>query len=118
MEEAARIIGGDAMGKFAAVMEFLEPFHERDAPVDHWYLAVIGVDSSHQGQGLGCAMMEPVLQKADEAGIACYLETAQPKNVAFYQRRGFDVLIDTVDPTSGLRLWTFRREPNPPDRRA
>jgi ribosomal protein S18 acetylase RimI-like enzyme len=111
MEDAGRIIGDEALGKFAGVMDFLEPFHKRDAPEDHWYLAVIGVDSEHQGRGLGCAMMEPVLQRADREGTVCYLETAQPKNIAFYKRRGFDVTIDTIDPTSGLRLWTLRREP-------
>ena len=39
------------------------------------------------------------------------LETAQPKNVPFYQKHGFDVIVDTIDPTSGLRLWTFLRKP-------
>lgn len=50
-------------------------------------------------------------QRADADGVPCYLETANEKNVPFYQKQGFSVIVDTIDSTSGLRLWTFRREP-------
>jgi hypothetical protein len=50
-----------------------------------------------------------VLDRADAEGLPCYLKTAQPGNVPFYQKLGFGVIADTVEPRSGLRLWTFRR---------
>jgi GNAT superfamily N-acetyltransferase len=112
LADAAAAVGDEAFGRFAGVMEFLEPFHKRDAPSAHWYLAVIGVDPAMQGRGIGKSLIEPIVKKADGAGLPCYLETAQPKNVPFYQHLGFDVIVDTIDPVSGLQLWTFLRPPN------
>jgi len=105
-------IGGDEpFERFGRVMAFLEQFHHRDVVPQHWYLAVIGVDTASQGQGIGRALMKPVIDRADSARLHCYLETANEKNLPFYQSQGFDVMADTVDPTSRLRLWTFRRAP-------
>ena len=68
---------------------------------------------SHRGRGLGRALLQPVLDRADADGVPCYLETAQPTNVTFYERLGFRVLVHVVEPSSGLPLWTFRRDPSP-----
>ena len=115
MEEAGLMelpgIVGDAFDRFGGVMDFLDPFHKRDAPGPHWYLGVIGVDPSVQGSGVGRALIEHVVARADAAGVPCYLETAQPRNVQFYVNRGFKVRVDTVEPQSRLRLWTFVRTP-------
>jgi hypothetical protein len=46
--------------------------------------------------------------------VPCYLETTQPKNVTFYQRLGFRVLREAVEPESGLTIWTFRRDKDTP----
>jgi hypothetical protein len=54
------------------------------------------------------------IKRADTAGQPCYLETAQPENVGFYERLGFRQVVDMVEPQSGLRLWTFRRDPAAP----
>jgi hypothetical protein len=44
--------------------------------------------------------------------LPCYLETENRRNVAFYVKQGFDLIVsgEEVD-TSGLRFWTFRRSP-------
>jgi ribosomal protein S18 acetylase RimI-like enzyme len=109
--EIPSIAGDGPFERFGAVMAFLEQFHHRDVVPQHWYLAVIGVDTARQGQGVGRALMKPVIDRADGARLHCYLETANEKNVPFYQSQGFEVMADTVDPTSRLRLWTFRRAP-------
>lgn len=61
--------------------------------------------------GIGGSLVRAGLERADADGLPCYLETVNPKNVPFYQKLGFDVIVDTVDPTSDLRLWTFLRQP-------
>ena len=66
-------------------------------PRPHWYLAVIGVDPDIHGTGVGRGDQH-VVARADAAGVPCYLETAQPKNVQFYINRGFRVKVDTVEP--------------------
>ncbi len=59
--------------------------------------------------GLGKALLEPVMKKAEAIGQPVYLETAQPANVTFYQKLGFRVLRELVEPVSELRMWTFRK---------
>ena len=65
-----------------------------------------------RGRGLGRALIQPIMDRADAAGLPCYLETAQPGNVAFYKHLGYEQVVDVVEPQSGLRLWTFRRDPH------
>ena len=63
---------------------------ERQHPTgDHWYLVAMGVRPEAQGDGLGTRLLEEGLARADEQGTACYLETSDHSNVAFYQRFGF-----------------------------
>lgn len=64
----------------------------------HWYLVVLSVRPECQGRGLGSCLVEPVLHRADLAGLPCYLETSDPANVRFYERFGFEV----VDPALAL----------------
>jgi len=63
------------------------------------------------GEVLGDALIQPILKKADTEGKSCYLETAEISNVGFYQKRGFRLLRDGVEPSSGVPYWTFCRDP-------
>ena len=56
--------------------------------------------------------MRPVLARADEEHLACYLETENPRNVAFYLKQGFDMVVNAeAAGTTGVHFWTFRRTP-------
>jgi len=101
-------VGLAGMRKFGAMAE-VDKHHPRER---HWYLAVLGTDPAHQGHGYGSAAMEPVLARADEEGIGCYLESSKESNVAFYRRHGFEVT-ESLDLAggSGPRLWLMWREP-------
>lgn len=103
-------IGEVAADRFVNTLSVLEPYHRRDVPPAHWYVLVLGVAPEAQGTGRGRALLQPTLARAATAGQPCYLETAQPKNVGLYEHLGFRVLAEVVEPTSGLRLWTFRRD--------
>ncbi|WP_376796204.1 GNAT family N-acetyltransferase [Thermogemmatispora sp.] len=77
----------------------------------HWYLWALGVDPPCQGHGIGSALLRVVFQQADAHHLPCYLETQNPRNVAFYERHGFRVVSETPIPHSqGLRLWAMLRE--------
>jgi len=76
----------------------------------HWYLMAIGVRPDRQGHGVGSALLEAVLPRADAEGVGIYLETQTERNVAFYQRRGFEVLKKTYVPELGIPLWSMARE--------
>ncbi len=77
LEVLARL--GEEMGRF----------HPEEP---HWYLPLIGVDPSRQGQGLGAALLKAGLQRCDADGLPAYLESSSPKNVPLYERHGFEVI--------------------------
>ena len=52
-----------------------------------------------------------MLARASHELIPCYLETFLARNVPFYQRHGFKVVVEGTLPESGLAFWTMRREP-------
>lgn len=103
------LIGDGAARRFGRVIDFVEPLHHEAMPEPHWYVMVVGVAPAFQGQGLGRALLQTHLDRAEADGVPCYLETTQPRNVTFYQRLGFRVLREVVEPESGLRIWTFRK---------
>jgi ribosomal protein S18 acetylase RimI-like enzyme len=110
MFELQAIVGQEAFSRFIPVIEVFDGLHASDAPGRHWYLLVIGVDPSKQRTGLGRALIEPMLARADAEGVPCYLETANDTNLGFYTHLGFTIIHDIVEPVSGLRLLTFRRD--------
>ena len=58
----------------------------------HWYLPWLAVDPGLQGRGLGGALLEHGLQIVDASHLPVYLETPNPRSVAFYERHGFRVV--------------------------
>ncbi len=86
---------------------------ERAHPTEpHWYLAVLGVDPSMQGRGLGRALLEPVLDRCDEVLEPAYLETQKPDNLPFYERFGFTV-VGEVRVADSPTIWRMWRDPDP-----
>lgn len=55
-----------------------------------WYLPLIGVDPIHQGRGHGSALLRYALERCDRDGLPAYLESSNPRNVALYERHGFE----------------------------
>jgi GNAT superfamily N-acetyltransferase len=108
--DPAAVLGDAALQRFGAFMEHAEELHLRDMADRHWYLMILGVDPPFQGRGLGGAIMQPVLTRADESALPCYLETAKERNVPFYRRHGFEVVHEGTMPLDGPRFWTMRRQ--------
>jgi ribosomal protein S18 acetylase RimI-like enzyme len=71
------------------VLERMDKYHPEE---DVWYLPLIAVDPAHQGRGLGSALMKAALEKCDKQGLPAYLESSNPRNIALYERHGFDVM--------------------------
>lgn len=78
-------------------------------PTPHYYLRLLGVRPELQGQGLGSALMQPVLTQCDELGIPAYLETETEANVRYYEKRGFRVLREIPVQPGALTMWTMWR---------
>ncbi len=84
--------------------------HARHAVGPHWFLAAIGVDPSHQKRGIGSALMAPVLARADEQRVSCYLETHVAGNVRLYERHGFRVM-EHIENPAAVPVWAMLRPP-------
>ncbi len=76
----------------------------------HWYLAAIGTDPLHQAQGIGTALLGPILGRCDESQLPAYLESSNESNIPFYERLGFRVTGELQVP-DGPKLWPMLREP-------
>ncbi|MEU8788610.1 GNAT family N-acetyltransferase [Streptomyces sp. NPDC048643] len=77
----------------------------------HAYLWMIAVSPERQGEGLGGALLEPVLDRCDREGLAAYLEASNARSRALYERLGFVVTGGPLDLPDGPRMWPMWREP-------
>jgi ribosomal protein S18 acetylase RimI-like enzyme len=109
-DEMERRFGSEAYRRFSTYRHF-EHVHQKRMAGPHWYLALVGVSSSARGQGIGQALLTPVLRSADEQGLPCYLETFVSRNVGFYERRGFEVVDAGLEEVSRIPFWAMKREP-------
>jgi GNAT superfamily N-acetyltransferase len=69
-----------------SLLSALEAVHPTEP---HHYLEFVATHRDHQGKGLGAAVLQPALDQADDEGVGAYLESSNPKNIAFYARFGF-----------------------------
>jgi GNAT superfamily N-acetyltransferase len=91
----------------AKALDLIDRAHPRE---HHWYLAVLGTDPQHRGQGVGTALVNPVLERCDREGLGAYLESSKPTNVPYYERFGFSVT-GQIDLPSGPPVWPMWRDP-------
>ena len=54
-----------------------------------------------QGQGVGAALIRHGLQRAQATHTSCYLETANARNLPFYQQNGFRTVGQKHQPAAG-----------------
>jgi GNAT superfamily N-acetyltransferase len=90
--------------------QFVELLEERYPDDPHHYLFAIGTRQEWQGQGLGSALMRPVLEVCDRDAIPAYLEATSEHNKRLYLRNGFEVVGEIPLP-DGPSLWPMWREP-------
>jgi GNAT superfamily N-acetyltransferase len=103
-----RAIAGDEAFKRLAVYNEAVAAHSPAEP--HWYLGILATHPGRRREGLATAVLAPVLDEADQAGIACCLETSTAENRRFYERRGFTATADVVVP-GGPPTWWLQRAP-------
>jgi ribosomal protein S18 acetylase RimI-like enzyme len=95
--------------RFAGADAIMGKFHKRFVPEPHWYLLIVGVDPELQGRGLGSALVQEGLARADASNCPCYLDTSEERNLAFYQRQGFAVVGTAPLGKGGPPGWAMRR---------
>jgi GNAT superfamily N-acetyltransferase len=105
-ERLGELAGTDAERLFT-IVETLEAVAPQEP---HYHLQFLGVRPEHQGQGLGGALMAPVLERCDREGVPAYLEATSDRNRAMYERHGFECRAAILVP-GGPVLWHMWRDP-------
>jgi GNAT superfamily N-acetyltransferase len=83
--------------------------HHPKAP--HYYLPILGVDPDRQRQGIGSALLRPVLARCDRENVGAYLEATSPRNRVLYERHGFTVTEELRVTAGAPPLALMWREP-------
>lgn len=76
----------------------------------HWYLDTIATEPELFGRGLAGRLLADDLRRRDRAGDCCALDTHTPRQVAFYERHGFEV-VGSGEPAPGFPIMVMVREP-------
>lgn len=109
----------------AQVREAVDPDNERIETIGrltaavhptgraHEYLWMIGVAPGRQGEGLGTALIEAVLDRCDREGLPAYLEASSARSRKLYERLGFEPAGPVLDLPDGPAMWPLWREPRP-----
>jgi GNAT superfamily N-acetyltransferase len=103
-----RAIAGDEA--FARLAIYNDAIAAHSPAEPHWYLGILATHPERRREGLATAVLAPVLDEADRAGIVCCLETSTAENRRFYERRGFTPTADIALP-GGPPTWWLRRGP-------
>ena len=103
----------EAAARMNPMVGFLEAQHTRAIVGPHWRLEFFGVDPDLQGTGIGGRLLDAGHETIDARGERCYLETFTTKNVSFYEKRGYRVIVEGAVPGSQTPVWGLIRDPRP-----
>jgi GNAT superfamily N-acetyltransferase len=103
-----RLCGFPRLMRGSAMADAMEKNHPHEV---HYYLAFIAAAPRLQGLGLGGAMLEATVRRADENGVPAYLENSNPRNTKLYERAGFLPRKNIAPPGAPplLAMWRPKR---------
>jgi len=90
-------------------MRWLDEVDKLHPHEPHYYLEYLGVLPEQQGKALGSSILHHLIKKADGEHVGCYLENANPRNIPFYQRFGFQIIHEKD--IIGIPSWFMWRPP-------
>ena len=102
-------LGQQSWETYTRIVSFMGTNSEPLTGEADWYLSIVGILPQFRNQGLGAQLLEPVLERADAAGVSTWLETFTPRNQSFYQRLGYRILESFDEPTIGARYTLMAR---------
>ena len=100
------------LGRCLTLLSAIEQAHQQDlGNCPHWYLGVMVVNPTSQGRGVGSRLMQPILQRASNESVVCYLVTFTEQAVRFYQKHGFEIVQIQKTAPDAPPFWTLKRNP-------
>lgn len=105
------MLQGQPWSVVSSLYSWVGAWSKQDPDADHWHLGPVAVLRSHQGKGIGTALLKSFCDRMDPLRSAAYLETDRESNVRFYEREGFTVAgrKDVV----GVPCWFMSRPAGP-----
>ena len=82
LQRAVIRLNREARRRVIELLTYTDQIHSRVMTRPHWYLWALGVEPDRQRQGVGSRLLRPVLARADEAGVPCYLVSVGPSRAA------------------------------------
>ena len=79
----------DRMVRSLALGSIIGKLHPAYASGPHWYVQVLAVDPSQQGQGHSKTLFAALHALVDTIGVPCYLESAGARNKIVYEKAGY-----------------------------
>lgn len=101
----------DVLPRLRRTLRAMGEIEYRHPSEPHFYLSVLGTDPQRRGEGIGSAVMRPVLDRCDADGVPAYLESSNEDNLSLYRRHGFEVRERITLPGGGPPLWLMWRAP-------
>lgn len=98
-----------AFRRFRLYTEWNYELQRRAWPEPSLFLSGLGVDPARQRRGVGAALVESGL--AREPRATAVLLTNNERNLRFYERFGFEAVLEESLPEGGPRTWAMRRRP-------
>jgi GNAT superfamily N-acetyltransferase len=101
------VLAGEDHRRLSGLIDVLDAHRPREP---HYRLHLAGVLPGQQGRGVGVALVDAVLDRADREGAAAYVAATSPRGRAFAERHGFEAV-------RGMRcggttpLWVMWRKP-------
>jgi ribosomal protein S18 acetylase RimI-like enzyme len=84
-------------------------FRKAHPTTPHYYLHALGVRRTHQGRGIGSALIQHVTERCDRERMPAYLESTNERNLPLYQHHGFGVVGEWRAPGGGPTIWFMVR---------
>ncbi len=99
--------GFHGLGRWLTWLKAIEKNHPKVRT--HYYLECIGVTPNLHGKGLGSAILQHIVNRANSEKVGIYLETGNSRNLPFYEMFGFHV--EAQQKIIGVPTWFMWRPP-------
>jgi GNAT superfamily N-acetyltransferase len=104
--------GWNRLERWLSCLLAIEQAHQQDmGDRPHWYLELMVVNPASQGRGVGSRLLQPVLDRASQEGLPCYVVTFTEQAVRFYQKNGFEIVKNQKFSANSPLFWTLKRNP-------
>ncbi len=103
--------GAESLAVYKKIAHGMETMEETVIEDHYWYLSILAVAKEYQGQGFGRQLLAPVLAEADRLNTPTFLETFTEVNLIFYEKLGYEVALEYVEPVLNKTCWVLVRQP-------